>query len=102
MPQNPLRTVAIPPASSSVNIAAITAGQQIKTGPGVFVGVNVNTVGTGAALITLYDGISTAGKKLGTFSALAVDQILANLSFTVGLFAVTAGTTAADVTVDYR
>jgi hypothetical protein len=101
MSQGPIRTTAQPVASQSANFAANNAGAQIKTGPGVFASLNVNTVGVTSS-ITLYDGTSTAGKKLGTYSTLALGQQPQNLAFTAGLFAVLAGGTPADVTVGFR
>jgi hypothetical protein len=89
-------------AGKYFNIAANTAGVQVKGAAGVFLGVNVNTAGTGAATITLYDGTSTAGPVIGIFSTLAVSVIDANpIAFTTGLFAAVAGTTSGNVTVVY-
>jgi hypothetical protein len=102
MAQGPIRIAANPTSSQSANFAALTAGTQIKTGPGVLVSINTNTAGTGAASITLFDGISAAGKKLGTFSTLAQGQALVNFAFTIGLFAVVTGTTSGDITVGFR
>ncbi len=82
------------------NYAANTAGNQIKTGVGVLKAVNVNTAGLTSAIV-LYDGTSTAGVKLGTFSTLALGYALRNIAFSVGLFAVVTGGTPADVTVEY-
>lgn len=88
--------------NSSKNYVANTAGNQIKTGAGVVVGINVNTAGLTSAIV-LYDGTSTAGTKLGTFSTLAQAVLaLGNMAFTTGLFAVLTGGTPADVTVVYR
>ncbi len=84
----------------SKNYSANTAGNQIKTGKGVLKAVNVNTVGLTSAVV-LYDGTSTAGVKLGSFSTLALGYALRNQAFTVGLFAVVTGGTPADITVEY-
>lgn len=85
----------------SKNYAANNAGDQVATGKGTFVAINVNTAGTTSS-VTLYDGTSTSGKLLGKFSTLAVGQVLAGLDFETGLFAVLAGGAAADVTISYR
>jgi hypothetical protein len=69
---------------------------------GVLVSINTNT-GVAAGSVTLFDGLTAAGKKLGTFSIAAVGQVLANLAFTVGLFAVVVNAAnAGDATVGYR
>jgi hypothetical protein len=99
MAQGPIRTAANPTASQSANFAAANAGVQIKAGPGVLVSVNVNTA-VANSTVTLFDGTSAAGKKLGTWSTAALGQILANFAFTTGLFAVIVGTS--DITIGYR
>lgn len=101
MTQGPNRNQNQTAGSPSKNYAANNAGDQIKTGNGTAVALNVNTVGV-TSNITLYDGISTAGKKLGTYSTLALGRTEISLIFTVGLFAVLTGGTPADVTVSYR
>ncbi len=83
----------------SANYSAAQAGAQVATGPGVFKSLSVNTVGSGST-ITLYDGTSTSGKKLGTWSGAALLNNLYNLAFVTGLFIVTTAT-APDVTVGY-
>lgn len=88
-------------SSRSKNYAANTAGDQIVTGPGTLTGINVNTAGLTSS-VTLYDGTSTAGKKLGAWSTLALRETVLNLSYSTGLFAVVAGGTPADITVAYR
>ena len=87
--------------NTAKNYVANTAGNQIKTGAGVAASINVNTAGLTSAIV-LYDGTSTSGTKLGTFSTLAQAVLPINLAFTVGLFAVLTGGTPADVTVAYR
>jgi hypothetical protein len=83
------------------NITTSTS-TQIKTGQGILFGLSVNTGASGAA-IALYDGTSTAGTKLGAFSAAAQGYVIypVGIQFLVGLFAVTTGSPAADVTVTY-
>ena len=102
MPQGPTRSVAIPVSNQSKNYSANSAGDQIKTGPGVLAGFTVNTVGVTSS-ITFYDGTDTTGKKLGTYTTLALaDRDCQQRAFTNGLFAVLAGGTPADVTITYR
>jgi hypothetical protein len=88
--------------SKYANFTALTAGTQIKLGQGTFFGVYVNTAGTVASSITLYDGTSTAGPVIGIFNTLATAQIRGNtIAFKNGLFAVVAGTTSGNITVFY-
>jgi hypothetical protein len=88
--------------SKYANFAANTAGTQIKTGQGTFFAVYVNTAGTVASSITLYDGTSTAGPVIGVFSTLATVQLRPNqITFKTGLFAVVVGTTSGNLTVFY-
>ncbi len=73
------------------------ASTQVKTGPGVLMGLSVNTAGS-AWTATIYDGTSTAGKLLYTVSLDAVGPVVfPNTVFNTGLFIVTAGTTAGSV-----
>jgi hypothetical protein len=101
MPQGPLPTTAIPATSSFQNFSAANAGAQIKTGPGAFTGLSVNTAGT-ASTITLFDGTSTAGAKIGEFSTVTAGPFPrpSPIQFQMGLFAVVVA--AADVTVLFR
>ena len=85
----------------SHNFSANSAGLALQAGPGVLKGLDVNTVGVTSAIV-LYDGTSTGGTKLGTWSTLAQVALQLNLPFTVGLFAVLTGGTPADVTVSWR
>jgi hypothetical protein len=91
-------------AGSFFNFAATTAGTQVKTGDGTFLGLNVNTAGTGGAnVITLYDGTSTAGAVIAIFPTTPVATFDVNpISFTTGLFvALTGTTTSGNITVVY-
>jgi len=89
------------PGNSSKNYAANTAGDQAKLGAGILRGLTVNTAGL-TSTATLYDGTSTSGTKLGTFSTLAQNSLQdLNLAFATGLFVVLAGGTPADVTVSW-
>lgn len=100
MPQSPIPTTAIPAGYSTRNFASNSAGAQVKTGAGVLRGINVNTAGLTSAIV-LYDGTSTSGTKLGSFSTLALATVALNWNFSTGLFVVLTGGTPADVTVVY-
>ena len=89
--------------ASFYNTNANTAGYQVKTGAGVFLGLSTNTVGLTSS-VTLYDGTSTAGAKIGTYATLVQGGPMVpsmGITFATGLFMVAAGGTPADVTVSY-
>ncbi len=87
--------------SSFTNYAANNTGVQVKSGAGVLTGIVVNTGGTTSTL-TLYDGTSALGTKIGTFATTTQGFVGMNIQFSTGLFAVLAGAAAADVTIQYR
>ena len=97
-PSNPLPVYTT--GSLSYNTASNTTGYQVKTGAGILRGFSVNTAGL-TSTVTFYDGTSTAGAKLGTFSTLAQTSVQLNLAFTTGLFVVLTGGTPADITIAY-
>jgi len=86
------------------NLTATTAGTQIKTGAGYFLGWNINIAGTGGAnIFTLY-GTSTGGTVIGVFSTAATTVPLRPnaITFKTGLFVVLTGTsTSGNVTIVY-
>ena len=103
--------MAVPPAYPPggcrfTNLTATTAGTLIKTGSGILFGMSVNSAGAAGSTVTLYDGTSTAGTKLGTFSTATVpapQPIPAEgIQLNNGLFVVVASSGAApDVTVGW-
>lgn len=101
--------LANPPAGSGITAGATphnivaNGNNLLKTGSGTLYGISVNTGGT-TSTATVYDGLDAGGTKIGTFST--VDQggpVLParGLAFVVGLFVVTAGAVAADITVSF-
>jgi hypothetical protein len=99
----PVWIAAFPGGGALSKNITTNASTLVKTGAGTFFGLSVNTAGT-TSTATVYDGTSTAGVKLGTFSTVAQGgpSIPASgLAFTVGLFVVTAGGATADITVAY-
>lgn len=85
------------------NIAA-NGDTQVKTGPGVFLGMSINTPGSGGNTVTVYDGTDNSGTKLGAFSTAALggpNIPAAGIGFKTGLFVSVASGVAADVTVVY-
>lgn len=100
MPQGPIAVANTPVGAAVANYTA-NGSNQASLGWGALVGVVVNVAGT-TSTITLYDGTSASGTKLmelGTATAGVIN--LPPVRFITGLFAVTAGGAAADVSVLY-
>lgn len=78
---------------------AAQAGLQIKTGVGVFGGMNVDLGAAGTA--TFYDGTDNSGRELGAYSTAnaGFQGFQAGLRFATGLFVITSGT--AKITVGF-
>ncbi len=75
----------------------------IKTGPGVLHSITVNTLGTVASVITIYDNTSAAGSVIAIINSLSLfGPFVYDVKFTTGLTIVTTGTLAPDVTISYR
>ena len=87
--------------SGYTNFATDTAGTLRKTGPGVFEGLVVNSHGT-ASTATVYDGLTSGGTLIATFSTTAQISLPVGAQFSVGLFVVTASSGAANLTVLWR
>lgn len=87
---------------SNITTATTTT---VKSGAGVLLGVNVNTL-VASATITVYDNTAGSGTKIGTItlpSTITGDDpipISLGIAFTTGLTLVTSGLT--DLTVSYR
>ncbi len=87
------------PAYNYTNLAA-NATTVIRTGPGVLHNVNINTKGGSSNVITIYDGVSTAGTKIATIdSTVTYGPLNFDVTFLTGLTVVIGTGTAADVTV---
>ncbi len=87
---------------SFANITTATT-TTVKSGAGVLHGVTVNTKGTIASTITIYDNTAGSGTKIGTIDSLNLaGQFLFDVAFATGLTLVTTGTVAPDITVSYR
>ncbi len=88
-------------AFSSAALTIVGSPKVLKTGAGVFSSLTINTVGTGAATATLYDGTSTAGTVIAVVSLTNFPFTFTyNAIFTTGLTLVLNSTTA-DITVMY-
>lgn len=73
----------------------------VKSGAGVLHLVNVNTLGTVASTITIYDNTAGSGTKIATINSLTLSgPFQFDIAFSTGLTLVTTG--APDITVSYR
>ena len=93
---------AMPTYETGLSYKNLTTAQSaaVKASPGTLGGVTVNTAGAGSTL-TLYDSLTASGTKIATISTAAQIYLPYDLVTTVGLFAVTAGGTPADITITY-
>lgn len=88
--------------NSVANITTATT-TTVKSGAGTLHGINVNTKGTVASTVTVYDNTAASGTKLATLDSLNLagwNQY--DVNFATGLTIVTTGTVAPDITVSYR
>jgi hypothetical protein len=77
------------------NIAG-AATTTVKSGAGQFHGFCINTVGT---TVVFFDNTAGSGTKIASWTSTAIGCYLMDVQFTVGLTAVTVGTS--DITVMY-
>lgn len=75
-------------------------GTLVKTGAGTLNAITVGTAGTGSTA-AIYDGIDNTGTLLSTATTTAQGQIPYGIPFATGLYIVTAGAGAANLTVSY-
>ena len=73
----------------------------IKTGPGVFHTLTVNTIGA-TDTVTVYDGTSVSGAVIAKTDSALETTFIFDVAFYTGLTVVLAGTTPADITVSYN
>lgn len=76
------------------------AGTLIKAGPGLLGSVAINTAGT-ATTLTLRDGTDNTGSIIAVIDTGAQGSLQYGIPFTIGLYAVTAGSSPADITIGY-
>lgn len=93
--------IAPPPGLATENITT-EAGTLVNTGPGQFLGLNVNKVGV-TSTAEIIDGVDGTGTVLGTIDTTSTGPVFPGpgWSFSTGLFIITQGSTAADLTVSY-
>jgi hypothetical protein len=93
---------AIPTAGSSFTVISTNADTVIKASPGTFVGLTVNTAGTGSTAV-VYNNTTCTGATIGTFTTAAQVALPSiNATATTGICVTTAGAGAANITVLWR
>ena len=104
----PLGTVAAAPtasASGGYSFSNITTATTttVKSGAGYLRRIVVNTKGTVASAIVIYDNAAGSGTKIATIDSLNLyGTFTFDIAFATGLTLVTTGTAAPDVTVIYK
>lgn len=92
--------------TESVNIfnhISTSATTVVKTGAGNLHNVTVNTDGTVASSVTIYDNTAASGTIIAVINSLnSTGTYTYDVAFTTGLTIVTTGTAAPDITVSYR
>ena len=86
----------------SYNNISTDTTTQVKSGAGVIHSVSVNTAGTVASSVSIYDSTTTTTPVIAIVSALATGYFILDASFSSGLRVVTTGTVAPNVTITYR
>ena len=87
----------------SYNHIATAVTTVVKNAAGFLHGISVNTKGTVASTITIYDNIAGSGSVIGVIDSLNLAGLfILDVSFLTGLTIVTTGTVAPDITVSYR
>jgi hypothetical protein len=75
----------------------------VKSGAGLLHGVTVNSLGTVASTIEIYDALTATGTPIAIIDSLNLSgQFLYDINFATGLTLVTTGTVAPNLTVSYR
>jgi hypothetical protein len=93
----------INPASFAFANISTVATTTVKSGVGELHAITVNSKGTVASTITVYDNTAGSGAKIATIDSLNQSGTMVyNVAFANGLTLVTTGTVAPDVTVSYR
>ena len=96
-------TITVQQAGYSFQNITTATTTTVKSGAGVLRGVTVNTKGTIASTIVIYDNIAGSGTIIGTIDSLNLaGQFVFDVAFATGLTLVTTGTVAPDITVSYR
>lgn len=76
----------------------------VKSGAGTLHTININSLGTVASTITVFDNTAGSGTVIAVLNSLTIGQgcYTFDVAFATGLTLVTTGTVAPDVTVSYK
>jgi hypothetical protein len=103
---NPITLLPIDPLSSMFNFVNYSANQAttvIKAAPGILGSVIVNTKGTVASTVSIYDHASSATNPIAVIDSLnQAGTFEFNCALQNGLVITTTGTAAPNVTVTYK
>lgn len=94
----PVSTQGIEVGAFSYTHIATAVTTNIKSGVGVLGSININTMGSSDATITIYDSNTGSGQVIAIIGTYAPTYVY-HVKFTVGLTVVTEGTTPPDITV---
>jgi hypothetical protein len=102
-----LATIASNTGSATNSYANITTATttQVKASAGVLHTITINSLGTVASSITVYDSTTGTGTKIATIDSLSATGLgskIYDVSFATGLTVVTTGTAAPDITLSFR
>lgn len=99
----PNTTPVLVQSSFSFNNITTATTTTVKSGAGVIHGVTINTKGTVASTVTIYDNTAGSGSKIAIIDSLNLSgAFFYDAAFATGLTIVTTGTIAPDITVMYR
>jgi hypothetical protein len=74
----------------------------VKTGAGRLNSITVNSLGTVASTVTVYDAVTATGTPIAVINSLTLSgAFVYNVPFTTGLTIVTTGSVAPNLTVAY-
>ena len=90
-------------AANGFRSITATGTTTIKTGAGVLHTVCINSLGTVASVVAIYDSTTATGTKIGTINSLTLGgSFVYDVAFSNGLTIATTGVLAPDITVSYR
>lgn len=100
---DPRGAVRVNSASFTYSHISTSTTTTVKPGAGELHAISVNTKGTVASTITVFDNTAGSGAVIGVIDSLNLSgAFVLDVAFTTGLTIVTTGTVAPDLTVSYR
>jgi hypothetical protein len=85
---------------TNISTAATTV---VKATPGKLHNITINSKGTVASIITVYDALTATGTPIAIIDSLNLSGTFSyEVAFTTGLTLVTTGTVAPNITVSYQ